>query len=191
MARWLVLTIFLACISCREKSLQRPADSFSLDSMLDLQVNYLSKNGASLIKVSSINSNGFTSSLDSKHIDWENELESFRAISLVHKPVYADSYDIKIMPDDKSNLFVKTWVARDKQPIQSLKVYFLNPNQIKRLEATLEQTNFVFTSRKNLTLEFSILGAKTLPERYEISGYQKLFWEEAQDYKLACEIRTK
>ena len=143
------------------------------------------------MKVSSIDSDNFTTSLEAKSVDWKNEFEPFRAISVINKPVYADAYNIKISPDKKSNLLVKEWVAKGETSIQSLKIYFLNSSRVKRLEATFKQTNFVFTSRKNMILEFTVLGTKPLPERYEISGHQKFFWEEPQDYKLACEILTK
>jgi hypothetical protein len=87
---------------------------------------------------------------------------------------------------------VKTWETKYNLPLKSLSVYYLKDfSKIKRLEATLEQRNFVFSSTKNLSMEFSVLGPNPMTDKYEISGHQKFFWEEPQYFSLKGHIQLK
>jgi len=190
--RGLLFLILIPLISCRENIQSRPSRHLNFDSLFESQVTLLSQKGASLEKVSTVNKAVASATTNSRDVNWSEELKAFGMLEAVNKPVYVSAYEIAENPDKKSNLMVKTWVAKTNIPVRSIKIFYLpNPLLLKRVEAKIEQNNFVFSSVKELTLDFSVLGGDSVPERYEISGSQSFFWGAPQYYSLEGLIRVK
>ena len=189
--RWVTIVIALITLSCQDQN-QQTSNQINIDSLLDYHLKNLNESGATLNKISKINNNVKATELKSQNIEWENELAPFRSIASINKPIYSSSYDITVKSDNKSNLTVKTWTAKNNLPIKSLKAYYLKDlTRIKRLDATFEQKSFVFSSIKELSLDFSLLGPGPTTNKYEIYGYQKFFWEEPQYFSLEGIILLK
>ena len=190
--KWLILFVALTLFSCRKQLPVLPVLQINVDSLLDYHIRNLRSGDYSLEKVSRVGNHKATTSTHSKEINWSNELEAFRLISLINKPIYSDRYEVREAPDEKSNLTIKSWTAKEPLPITSLKVFFLKqPYQIKRMEAVIEQSNFVFSSSKELSLDFHVLGTRPTPGGYKISGQQKFFWEAPQYYSLEAIVHPK
>ena len=190
--RGFFLLVSLALLSCRPQKLAPAKPLLNIDSLLDTHELSLIRKAASLEKISSVNNSVHTTLFNSADVNWKQELESFRIISIINKPTYHNRYKIEVAPDGKSNLMVKSWISKESIPIKSLKIYYLeNPYQIKRLESVYEQKNLIFTSTKQLTLDFSLLGSNPTPDNYEIKGYQKFIWGDVQYYYLTGHILTK
>jgi hypothetical protein len=190
--RWLLALVLISFFSCQQKTQKFQAGQLNFDSLLEHHINFLSKNGASLEKKSTVNETVNTSQVSTDVINWSSELEAFRILGVLNKPIHSGEYQIVETPDSKSNLIVKTWTAKTAVPVRLVRILYLDqPNMLKKLEAEVEQTNFVFSSSKKLTLEFNVLGGVSVAERYEISGSQSFFWGPPQYYSLAGLIRVK
>ena len=180
--------IALFVLSCQERVLTQSSSQINIDSLLHYQIEFLSQRKVSLLKNSVINRDSASTSISD--VNWETELESFRAIDLLNKPIYADQYEIELDQDIKSNLKVKTWTAKRPLPLRSVRVLFLeNPYQIKSLEAEIAQENRLFNSSKTLTLDFNVLGIKASIISYRIRGQQKFFGGDSQTYDLQGVVR--
>lgn len=188
-----LILISLFLVSCGKRSTNLQLSSqINTDSLLDYHISVLSNSNALLTKSLKINNSVQTADVDDSKINWANELESFRTISLINKPIYLTSYNITFENDKKSNLLVRKWEVKQDLPLKKLKIYYLKDlSQIKRLEATIEQRNFVFSSTKQLSIDFGVLGADRMVDDYEVSGHQKLIWGEPQDFSIKGHVRIK
>lgn len=170
--------LFLGLLACKPSLEVKQKDQFNFDSLVRVQAKWLNHQDVDLKKLTSVgNVNVVESILDSNKIKWEKELAPFLVIDWVNKPAYRDNYQVSILQDDKSNLKIKYWNAEAKgPPIRTLKVSYLNKlDKIKSIEAVLEEESLGFTSHKQMRLQFSLFGGKTVLESYKISAYQKFF----------------
>jgi hypothetical protein len=192
MTRYVAIGAFILS-SCHERGHESQSSTqINMDSLLNYHVNQLTKSKVHLSKVSNINNHISTTELSEGRVNWTTEFDSFRAIASINKPIHSSSYNIKVDADKKSNLLVKTWQTEQKLPLKKLKIYFLKDySRIKRLEASVEQHNFVFSSTKEFSIDFSVLGMHPIIDLYRISGYQKFFWEEPQYFSLEGHIHLK
>jgi hypothetical protein len=130
--------------------------------------------------------------LKAEQVNWKKELEPFRALSIINKPIYRAAYTISISRDLKSNLTIKAWTTTQDIPLKALRIYYLNtPDQIRKLEASIQDENFVFTSHRNVQLDFSVLGRPVQLQHYQISGSQKFFWGDQHSFTLEGLIQFK
>ena len=184
--------LILILFSCADRAIQPPASQINIDSLLDYHIAKLSESQLVLTKISNINNQVNSTDIIDARINWKNELASFRAIAAINKPIHSSSYTTKINADTKSNLIINAWETKSNLPLKELKVYYLQDySKIKRLEATIKQQNFVFSSSQELSLDFSVLGINPITDKYKISGYQKFFWEEPQYFSLESQIHVK
>ncbi len=172
-------------LACRDPGQKLPAQQINFDSLINRQVQILSNQSSSLIKRTSVGQTTVETSLANQQVQWKKELEPFRIISLINKPVYRDSYESSVEPDPRSNLIIKSWVARGDEPLRTIRIFYLDHiSQIKKIEARLEETNFVFTSYQDIQLDFTVLGGSPQLERYKISGMQKYFMGNLRGFSL-------
>jgi len=184
--------VFLVGLGCKQPD--KPLSFFPInpDSLIDSQLRWFSHQPTSLKKITSVSSSVLETELSFDKIKWGKELEPFRALSLINKPVYRYGYEVSVSPDPKSNLTIKSWTAKNRAPIRMIRIFYLNtPDQVKRIEASLEEKNFIFVTQKELQLEFSLMGSPIELERYKIAGYQKYFWGSPGSFSLEAFVRKE
>lgn len=185
---WLLLFLTTACTKAKQ---EKQTLQFNSDSLLDYHSKQLSQSGATLTKSTSLRDAPLLPGVVAQSVKWEKELEPFRTISMINKPVYRNAYNIQIGRDPKSNLMVKTWTAKGDEPIRIMKIYYLNKSaSLKRLEAVIEKGNFVFRSQQKFEMEFGLLGNSQL-ERFAISGFQNFFWGGSHTFTLQGSVEEK
>lgn len=172
MGRFIFLLLIVTS-ACQKPQIVSHSGILNCDSLLDAQLAGLTS--MTLDKKLFVNGVEFQSITTDK-IDWVKELEGFRELNQINRPIYRDAYQIKNTPDPQSNLTIQTWTAKTKIPIRILRLFYLeNINNIKRLEAEIVFNELYHRSSKKLRLDFTLLGHPRL-ESYEISGSQQYFW---------------
>lgn len=191
MGRFFFLLIPVA-IACTPAGQQPSLMQFNCDSLINRQVTLLSNQPASIKKLTRVGGSEAEAQLRSDQVKWSIELAPFRVLSRINNPIFQANYKVTIAPDPKSNLTIKSWTAINSAPVLSLKVYYLNGSeQIKRIEAVMVESNFVFTSHQTLLLDFNLLGENPQLEHYQISGSQKFLLGNVEDISVDCVVNPE
>lgn len=175
----------LALASCHNESVVSQK-YFDIDSLINQQLVYLNKSGATLTKMASIDGSSDTTTLRPDSITWANELEVFRQLDLINKPVYTGAYEIEEgVKDVNSNLLVKSFKAKKSAPIRSLKLFYQsNPEKLRKVEAQLiEQNSLYFTTRKFL-IELDDVNGKLILSKTRIKGVQKMILRDSVNFAI-------
>jgi hypothetical protein len=184
--RFFILLILFLALACQSPETQVQSNILNIDSLLNTQGKLLGK--VSLNKTLKVGDSEFKTQPLS--VQLLSELEPFREISQVNRPIYKNNYRVTIYPDSQSNLTVKEYRAKSYAPVKSLRLFYLkNLSQLKRLEATLTTEDFYQSSEKNFSLDFSLLGDTLRMESYSISGSQQYFWSVPQHFLVKASIR--
>ena len=179
-------------IACTPEGQQPSLMQFNCDSLINRQVTLLSNQPASVKKFTRVGGSEAEAQLRSNQVKWSIELAPFQVLNRINNPIYQANYKVTIAPDAKSNLTIKSWTAINSAPVLSLKVYYLNGSeQIKRIEAVMAESNFVFTSRQTLQLDFNLLGENPQLEHYQISGSQMFLLGDIEDISVDCVVKPE
>lgn len=161
--------------SCRSE--KQPATFYPVDSLVTGQIHYLAGIGAGLFKEAVLS--GKTDTLTYVPADtvaWINELEVFRKLSIINKPVNKDSYEVKDgLFDPESNLKVKAFTALKKLPVVYLKVYYHGSiRKPRKIEALYDEANPLYKSGRLLSMHFQQIEDQTVLTSYLIRGGQRM-----------------
>jgi hypothetical protein len=166
---------------------------FAIDSLVTAQVDHLSKVEAGLHKEAVLSGKKSDSTyVPGDSLSWAKELEIFRELEVLNKPVSRASYLVDDgLYDPGSNLTVKAFSSLEKElAVQSLRVFY--QDQIERprkIEAVLNKNTFLYSSSRLMTLEFSQLHNKTVLTSYSIDGGQKMMLGDSVVFSIKGNIQ--
>jgi hypothetical protein len=164
---------------------------FDLDSLVSAQVIYLSKSKASLKKEATISgkSSSSVNALDSTA--WSHELDVFRQLDLINRPIYSDVYDTREgEKDSKSNLLIRAYEATANSTVPYLRLFYqTTPARLKKLEALYLETNSLYNSQRKLEMYFDDSSGKPYLTGYLIDGHQKMILGDSVHYTIQVEIQ--
>lgn len=163
---------------------------YNIDSLIDTQVEYLTKAKAFIVKTASIDSARDESKFTPDSTVWAHELEVFRHLDEINKSIYADAYQVIDGENDPhSNLTIRVYRAKREAPITELKMYYYNTfDRLKRIEATVKETNALYYTRRKLVLELDDFDSKTVLHRYAIQGIQKMILSDSVRFSISSKI---
>jgi len=163
---------------------------FDIDSLIDKQLVYLEKTGASLTKVASIDSVNDKANFKPDSAAWAKELEVFRHLDIINKPIYVDAYDITDgQKDVNSNLIVRSFTANKEIPVKSLKLFYQgSPQRLRKLEATLNEQNSLYYTSRKLSLELEDVNEQLILSRYNVRGVQKMILRDSVRFSIASKV---
>ncbi len=161
-----------------------------MDSLVNAQVNYLSQSKASAKKEATIadKTSSSTNILDSTA--WSHELDVFRQLDLINRPIYRDVYKVKEgVKDSKSNLLITSYEAPNNSPVPYLRLYYQDsPARLKKLEALYQETNSLYRSQRKLEIYFDDTTGKPYLKGYLIEGNQKMMLSDSVHYTIRTEV---
>ncbi len=181
----LLLFFFATVGSSCSKPINTTAELIAIDSLLDTQIERLSKQKPGLTKEVGVDKTVESSVLEMKNsASWARELDVFRKINLVNSPVYVGKYKVEDhQPDINSNLAILSLSTDQQLPIRSLKLFFQGSHdKVRKLEATYFESNSIFSSTRNLTMEFQYFQGELMLSRYRIEGGQKMIFGDSVVY---------
>jgi len=119
-------------------------------------------------------------------VAWKKEFEIFNVLNSINKPVNRARYRIELNSDKKSNLKVKSFLTNDDLSVKYLRVYYQHsPAQIKKIEASYEESNVLYHSAKILSLQFEQIRDTPVLTSFSIRGGQKMFLDDTVQYNIS------
>ena len=184
MQRIIVLILLGSLVSCADG--KKTKALYPVDSLLQAQANYLSARKAHLKKIVVLGGKEEEISLAPKDIiAWRNELEIFTALDVINKPINRSYYSIEDLSDSRSNLKVKAFTTTEDLPVRFIKIYYYqSPNKLRRLEAQFKESNSLYTSSRDLTMDFQQFGDTIVLTSYNIVGGQKMLLDDTVQYRI-------
>lgn len=159
---------------------ERRRESFTfypIDSLVTAQVTTLTELQAELYKEAVLGQKRDTTIYSpSDTLAWLRELEIFRQLNAINKPVNKESYIVDDnLYDPGSNLTVKAFTSKEKLPVRSLRVFYdISIERPRRIEAVYAEENALYRSSRLLVMEFQTFNNKTLLTSYSVNGGQKM-----------------
>lgn len=153
-----------------------------MDSLVSHQVYYLTEINAALFKEALLD--GRTDTVTYKPSDttvWMKELEVFRKLNEINKPVNRGRYEVTDgLLDPESNLTVKAFTSKtledeDPLPIVYLKIYYQgNIGKPRKIEARYDEETLLYKSARHLSMHFHQVENRTVLTSYAVRGGQKM-----------------
>ena len=191
----IVCVLLLATLFSCQTGKNKNVALYNADSLITTQVAYLSEHKARLHKITKLGDKESEAATVPRSVkDWENELDIFRELASVNKPVNRRLYAVERSSDVKSNLEVKSFIGQPEpgekaveMPVKYLKVFYQNtPDNIRKIEAQYDESNTLYTGSRFLKMEFQQVYNKTVLTSYSITGGQKMFMGDSVSYNISA-----
>ena len=185
----LLLCIGLFASGC-QKQVVKDKRYVDLDSLINVQVAHLNKSKATLKKVVSIDGKNDSSSNVLDSTAWSHELDVFRQLDLINRPIYRDAYDVKDgVKDSKSNLLIRSYESSSTATVPYIRLYYQDsPSRLKKIEALYQETNSLYVSQRILKMYFDDGTGMPYLTGYSIEGHQKMMLNESVKYTIKSVI---
>lgn len=159
---------------------------FDFDSLINMQVAELVKIQSTIRKKSIINGKEDDSSFVPDSLKLANELDVFRQVDIINKPLYRNAYEIKDgEKDTKSNLLIRSYTAKVPSPVPFVRFYYQpSSHEIKKIESVFHEENTLYDTRRNLLLEFDDSSGSLLLKAYQLSGTQKMILNDTVNFSV-------
>ena len=187
--RFVLLFMFggLLMVSCK-KSSDHPTTYF--DSLVLAQVKYLSAANPTITKTARMDGKEDRTAFVPDSTIWKNELDVFLQLTLFERPAYHDAYQMTDgLHDEKSNLLIRRYATDRDIPITELKFYYYKEaKNLKKIEAIYRQANALYSTTRQMVLEFEEISGKPVLNAYAIDGSQKMILSDSMRFSVQAKI---
>lgn len=170
------LGIVFVLVSCNKTNQVYNKPYVDFDSLINSQITSLVKVKASLTKSVMLDgkSDHSTVKIDSSIV--AHELDVFRQLDFINKPLYRNGYEvIDGEKDTRSNLTTRKYKSKNPSPIPIVIFYYHNDfSNIIKIESVYQEDNTLYSTRRELLLEFDDASGIKLLTRYSLKGMQKM-----------------
>ncbi len=190
----LVSGMVLILLGCNRSNLAYDKPYFDFDSLVAAQIKLIGLSKDSIRKVSNVDGNTDVSYFLADTAAMQHELEVFRQLDVINKPLFKSSYPLDgDKKDTKSNLLVRTYRFRNTadilSPVPYVRIFFLNDVQrLRRIESTFAQTNLLYGTHRNLVMEFDDTGESVRLRRYTVTGFQKMILSDSVKFSIESNV---
>ncbi len=183
---FLIFALVFFLSACNRSNLKYDKIYFDFDSLINVQVIGLLKAQTTIDKNSLINGKEANSSFVPDSLSLANELDVFRQLDLINKPLYRSAYEIKDREKDtRSNLLIRTYTAKFPSPVPYVKFYYrTSPLDLKKIESVYHEENTLYATRRNLLLEFDDISGTLLLNGYQLTGAQKMILNDTVNFSV-------
>lgn len=184
-----LLLILLSLGSCQSR--KQPPAFYPIDSLLTRQIRHLTAIHATLWKSATLSGKTDTIRyIPGDTLGWIKELDVFRKLDIINKPVNKDNYRIDDgLLDPGSNLTVKSFESTEDVPVVYLRVYYQGTmRKPRKIEALYRESNVLFSSSRLLSIEFQQIENNTVLTSYEIRGGQRMVMGDSVEFHISGKI---
>lgn len=159
---------------------------FDFDSLINVQVAGLLRAQSSISKKSMINGKQDESSFVPDSLKLAYELDVFRQLDIINKPLYRSAYEVKDgEKDTKSNLLIRSYTAKTPSPVHVVRFYYHSSTKdIRKIESVFQEENTLYDTRRNLFMEFEDSTGSSLLKGYQLSGTQKMILSDTVNFSV-------
>jgi len=186
--RW----VALACIGMACQKQESIKKSYiDLDSLVTAQVAVLNRLSPSLQKEATINGKNADTTYSPDSLSWANELDVFRHLDLINRPIYRGAYEVRCgEKDTQSNLLVCRMEGNERLPIVYLRYFYLEDrSQLKKITALHQESNGLYFMNRYLEMNFDDVNGNPLLTAFRIKGKQKMTLRDSTLYSIEAKIR--
>lgn len=186
--------IVFPLLSCESE--KQAATFYPIDSLVSQQVYYLTAIDAALFKEALLE--GKTDTVTYTPADttvWLKELEVFRKLNEINKPVNKERYEVSDgLLDPGSNLTVKAFTSKpmpdeDPLPIVYLKIYYQgNIQKPRKIEAQYDEETLLYKSARHLSMDFQQIENRTVLTSYAVKGGQKMVFGDSVTFYISGKV---
>lgn len=189
----LMVILLLGCRPSHLKEYDKPY--FDFDSLVAAQIKIVSSQKDSIYKISELDTKKDSSrfALDSTRL--AHEWDVFLQLDAMNKPMYKGHYEITESTDTKSNLRVRSYVAKPqsynkiKFSIPFVRFYFHEDfKKLKRIESQYVEQNALYFTTRNLLLTFDDQSGELYIKNYLIKGSQKMILNDTVKFSIKGSI---
>ena len=164
---------------------------YPIDSLLSQQILHLTTIRAALFKTATLS--GKTDTIHYTPGDtlaWRKELDVFRSLDIINKPVNKDNYRVHDgLLDPGSNLTVKAFESIKEAPVVYLRIYYQGSmRKPRKIEALYREKNILYNSSRLLSLEFQQVKDNTVLTSYEIEGGQRMVMGDSVEFHIQGKV---
>jgi len=183
---FLIFSLVFFLSACNRSNLKYDKPYFDFDSLINVQVAELLKAQSTIGKKSIVNGKQDDSSFVPDSLSLANELDVFRQLDLINKPLYRNTYEIKDgEKDTRSNLLIRTYTAKSPSPVPYVKFYYRPSSlDLKKIESVYHEENTLYATRRNLLLEFDDISGTPVLSGYQLSGTQKMILNDTVNFSV-------
>lgn len=172
-------------LSCNQQNQKYQKRYIDLDSLISSQLVALTKANVNISKKASMGQSETTGVAKGDSASLSHELDIFRQIDIINKPLFRDQYVVLTAPDTKSNLTVQSFEPKIQSPIRYVKLYYLNDvSHLKKIEARYEEENSLYYTRRDYVLEFNEYHKSALLVRSNVQGIQKMIMNDSVTFSV-------
>jgi hypothetical protein len=183
------LAITLAAImmsACGNSVVNEPL-FYAVDSLISSQVKYLAKSAASLNKVSSLNGQSTQSTYaPGDTVAWNKELEIFRQLDQINKPVNRGLYETKTVGDRGKRSMLFRAIEKDLT-VEELELIFVD-NRLRSMKGRIKEENSMYEAKRLLRMDFDDHDGSALIRSYSLKGGQEIFLGDSVHYDIVATI---
>lgn len=182
--------LLLAMPGCNRGNLKYDKPYFDFDSLVTAQIKLVGLSNDSINKIAIIDGKTDVSQFMTDTAALKNELEIFRQLDVINKPLFKDAYSFEgDEKDAKSNLQVRTYRLKNSAKVKSavpyVRFFFLQDFQhLKKIESLFTESNSLYSSHRNLSMEFDDIGKTNKLKRFSISGFQKMILNDSVRFSI-------
>lgn len=182
----LLLAIAAALFSCNQTNQLYDKPYFDFDSLVNKQITSLVSAKASLTKSVLLNGKQDQSTVTADSSVIAHELDVFRQLDFINKPLYRNGYEIQDgEKDTQSNLNIRKYVAKSPSPVPFVTFYYQDEfRNLKKIESVYQENNTLYSTKRQLRLEFDNLTGTVLISRYSLFGNQKMILNDSVKFSI-------
>ncbi len=182
--RFLLLLVLPALLmACGEVTGNPDSRFVPVESLIEAQIKLLTSLNLKVEK--QVRTDQGTETKVFSNINWQKELSAFR-VADISKPGLQGAYTIE---SPEANVRVFRLKEDQNAEVQTLKIELGENDRIKSLEATVDDQNYLYHTRRTFRLNFDrqVNGQYTV-SAYQIAGSQKLIWSEENPFSVRAKV---
>ncbi|MFM7851611.1 MAG: hypothetical protein ACKO96_06740 [Flammeovirgaceae bacterium] len=186
----LIVAVVAFLVSCNPGKLVYDKPYFDFDSLVEIQTKWIGAQHDSIKKIATVNGHTDVSAFTADTTDMKRELEVFKQLDVINKPLFKNAYALSIATKDpKSNLLVKNYSIKKTHQGESVvpyvRIYYLNEFwHIKKIEASYKENNLLYSTHRYLVMEFDQVGNKLKLNKYLIKGFEKMILNDSVKFSI-------
>lgn len=182
-----LLSILLISAGCERRAYEKAPAYFDIDSLIDAQLVLLVQRQPALHKEALIGSDSANVTFTpADSTAWAKELDIFRQLDMINKPVNRDNYEVQDnVADTRSNLKICRYKAKKELPLAYLNIYYTSDHRnVRRIEGLYQEQNALYASSRYLLIELNKVYDDIALTSYQIEGGQKMIMGDSTAFKI-------
>ncbi|MDQ2656378.1 MAG: hypothetical protein M3Y60_03075 [Bacteroidota bacterium] len=121
---------------------------------------------------------------------WMEELDIFRKLEEINKPVNKSNYSVSDgQVDPASNLKIREFLSTREVPVTYLRIYYQGTiNKPRKIEALFDEDNLLYESARLLSMHFQQVDDHTVLTSYSVKGGQKMILGDSVAFYISGKI---